>query len=96
MTWGEHPMAVELHPIVIWRCEAQALHRESQPIPLMKKQSISQKILHQAITGAKAVGPDAKPAKRENTFSQSRDTREDRGTRQAKTTLHPQSKPTGR
>ena len=32
------------------------------------------------------AAPAAKPAKRANTFSKSRDTREDRGTRQAKTT----------
>jgi hypothetical protein len=35
----------------------------------------------------------AKPAKRDNTFSQSRDTREDRGTRQMKTSHNAQSFP---
>jgi hypothetical protein len=40
-------------------------------------------------SGDPAVSPNAK--KRENTFSQSRDTREDRGTRQMKTTHNAQS-----
>jgi len=35
--------------------------------------------------------PAAKPKKRENTFSQSRDTRESRGTRQVKTSQAPQT-----
>lgn len=37
-----------------------------------------------------------KPARRENTFSKSRDIREDRGARQVKTSLPPQSLPHGR
>ena len=44
----------------------------------------------------KAATPAPKPPKRANTFSQSRDTREDRGTRQAKTTHSSQSVPHGR
>ncbi|MBK8001156.1 MAG: hypothetical protein IPK15_21205 [Verrucomicrobia bacterium] len=62
----------------------------------MKKHSASKKILHQASSGSKAVAPTPKPAKRENTFSQSRDNREDRATRQAKTVHHPQSLPSAR
>ena len=41
----------------------------------------------------KEATPSPKPPKRENSFSKSRDVREDRGTRQAKTTLHPQTSP---
>lgn len=37
-----------------------------------------------------------KPAKRDNIFSQSRDTREDRGTREMKTTQNARSFPRGR
>jgi len=37
-----------------------------------------------------------KPAKRDNIFSQSRDTREDRGTREMKTTQNAHSFPRGR
>ena len=40
--------------------------------------------------------PAPKPSKRDNTFSQSRDTREDRGARQMKTTHNPQTLPHGR
>ena len=48
------------------------------------------------VVNPKAATPTPKPAKRANTFSQSRDTREDRGTRQAKTTHNSQSLPHGR
>jgi len=43
----------------------------------------------------KATAPGSKPQKRENTFSQSRDTREDRGARQMKTSHNPQTFPHG-
>ncbi len=41
--------------------------------------------LHRLRPDPTPVDPVAKPAKRENTFSKSRDTREDRGARQMKT-----------
>ena len=44
----------------------------------------------------KKVAPSPKPLKRDNTFSKSRDTREDRGTRQAKTTHNSQTFSHGR
>jgi hypothetical protein len=44
--------------------------------------------------GAKAAAPKSK--KRENTFSKSRDTREDRGTREMKTSHNSQTMPHGR
>jgi hypothetical protein len=44
----------------------------------------------------KAATPSPKSKKRDNTFSQSRDTREDRGVRQMKTTHNPQTFPHGR
>jgi hypothetical protein len=40
--------------------------------------------------------PGAKPQKRDNVFSKSRDVREDRGERQMKTTRNAQSLPHGR
>ena len=46
--------------------------------------------------GAKAAAPKAKAEKRDNIFSKSRDTREDRGARQAKTSKNVQSLPHGR
>ena len=45
------------------------------------------------VVNRKAAALVPKPAKRENTFSKSRDIREDRGTRQAKTTPRPQTSP---
>jgi hypothetical protein len=42
---------------------------------------------------SKATSANSKPQKRENTFSKSRDTREDRGTRQMKTTHNAQTLP---
>jgi hypothetical protein len=43
-----------------------------------------------------AVAVKAKPKKRDNTFSKSRDTREDRGTREMKTSHDAQSFPHGK
>jgi hypothetical protein len=45
--------------------------------------------------GVKAVPPKAKAEKRDNIFSKSRDTREDRGERQMKTSNNVQSLPHG-
>ena len=52
----------------------------------MNKLTISQKALHEQLRKAKEANPAPKPPKRDNTFSQSRDIREDRATRQVKTT----------
>jgi hypothetical protein len=51
----------------------------------MNKPTISQKALNQLQRKAKEARLDPKPHKRDNTFSQSRDNREDRDTRQTKT-----------
>jgi hypothetical protein len=51
----------------------------------MNKPTVSQKALNQRQRKAKEANPDPKPKKRENTFSQSRDIREDRDMRQTKT-----------
>lgn len=59
------------------------------------KTPVFPRVVHKSRTPAKAVTPAA-PAKRENTFSKSRDTREDRGARQMKTTHNPQSLPHGK
>ena len=45
------------------------------------------------VVNRKEATPSPKPPKRDNTFSKSRDIREDRGTRQAKTTPRPQTSP---
>jgi hypothetical protein len=51
----------------------------------MNKLTVSQKALRERQRKAKETHPDPKPQKRDNTFSQSRDLREDRDTRQTKT-----------
>ena len=51
----------------------------------MNKPTISQKALHEKERKAKEALPPLKTRKRENAFSQSRDIREDRDTRQTKT-----------
>ena len=51
------------------------------------------KMPHQPLPFAKAIFSDAKPAKRDNTFSKSRDTREDRGARQMKSSHNAQTFP---
>jgi hypothetical protein len=59
----------------------------------MKKTRIFSKTLQQLRTISEEF--IAKPEKRGNTFSQSRDIREDRGERQMKTTHNPQTFPHG-
>jgi hypothetical protein len=54
------------------------------------------KTLHRLRPNPRAATPGSKPQKRENIFSKSRDTREDRGTRQAKTSHNAQTLPHGR
>jgi hypothetical protein len=49
------------------------------------------KTLHRLRPDLKAATPSPKFLKRDNTFSQSRDTREDRGSRQMKTTHNSQT-----
>jgi len=51
--------------------------------------------LHRVRQRPNEAGPAIKSKKRANTFSQSRDTREDRGARQAKTARNPQTLPHG-
>jgi hypothetical protein len=51
----------------------------------MNKPTVSQKALHEKERKAKESIPTPKPQKRVNIFSQSRDNREDRDTRQTKT-----------
>jgi hypothetical protein len=50
---------------------------------------------HRLRPNAVPVTPAVKAAKRENTFSKSRDTREDRGTREMKNTHNSQTMPHG-
>jgi hypothetical protein len=51
----------------------------------VNKPTVSQKALNQRKREADEANPVPKPNKRDNTFSQSRDIREDRDTRQTKT-----------
>lgn len=57
------------------------------PTTIMSKTPVFPKTLHQT----RPTPPTAKPQKRENTFSKSRDTREDRGTREMKTSHNDQT-----
>jgi hypothetical protein len=54
------------------------------------------KSLHEQRTNSSADTPEPKRKKRDNIFSKSRDTREDRGERQMKTSHNPQTFPHGR
>jgi hypothetical protein len=51
----------------------------------MNKPTVSQKALSERKRKTKETNPGPKPKKRDNTFSQSKDIREDRDTRQTKT-----------
>lgn len=57
----------------------------------MKKTPIYQSTPEQLKPHVESSTPTVKPPKRENTFSQSRDMHEDRGTRQMKTTHNTQT-----
>jgi hypothetical protein len=57
---------------------------------------VFQKTLHHVRTRGQEAAPNSKAPKRDNIFSKSRDTREDRGTRQAKTTHNSQTFPHGK
>ena len=59
----------------------------------MNKPTVSQKALKQQLRKANEATSSSKTKKRDDTFSQSRDTHEDRGTRQMKTTHKVQTFP---
>jgi hypothetical protein len=66
-------------------------HLKQIPITIMNKTPVFPKTLHEP----RPTPATTKPQKRENTFSKSRDTREDRGTREMKTTHNAQTLPHG-
>jgi hypothetical protein len=57
----------------------------------MNKTPVFPKALHRKRPDSETAAPNPKPTKRDNIFSKSRDTREDRGTREMKNTHNPQS-----
>ena len=57
---------------------------------------VFQTVIHKPGTIFKTAAPVPKAKKRDNTFSKSRDTREDRGARQMKTSHNSQTFPHGR
>jgi hypothetical protein len=59
-------------------------------------QPVFPKTPHRLRPDTKAVATTSKPKKRDNTFSKSRDTREDRGARKMKTSHNSQTLPHGR
>jgi hypothetical protein len=59
----------------------------------MSQTPVFQKTPHRLRSNHQAAMANPKPAKRDNTFSQSRDTHENRGTRQMKTSHNPQTMP---
>jgi hypothetical protein len=74
-------------------CESyESIHHQTPETPQLR---FSPKHLHRVRPSLKAVTANPKPQKRDNTFSKSRDTREDRGARQMKTAHSPQTFPHG-
>lgn len=65
-------------------------------VPELLKTPVFPKTLHHVRTRGEKATASPKPAKRDNTFSKSRDTREDRGERQMKTSQNPQTFTRGR
>ena len=62
----------------------------------MKKTAASKTAIYKPGANYQEPAPGDKPPKRDNIFSKSRDTREDRGARQMKTTRNPQTFTHGR
>lgn len=62
----------------------------------MNKNAASKKAVYTPGANYQVALPGHKPSKRKKVFSQSRDTREDRGSRQMKTSNNPQTLPHGR
>ena len=62
---------------------------------IMNKTPVFPKTLHGPRPNSEEAIPSPKSPKRDNIFSKSRDTREDRGTREMKTTHNPQTFPHG-
>jgi len=62
----------------------------------MNKTPVFPQTLHRLRSNLKESALNPKSHKRDNTFSQSRDTREDRGQREMKTTHNAQTFPHGR
>jgi hypothetical protein len=65
-------------------------------LPETPQSPVFPKTSHQLRPSLTAVTANPKRQKRDNTFSKSRDTREDRGARQMKTMHSPQTFPHGR
>jgi hypothetical protein len=63
---------------------------------IMNKTPVFPRTLHGRRPNSEDAITSPKPPKRDNFFSKSRDTREDRGTREMKTTHNPQTLPHGR
>jgi hypothetical protein len=68
--------------------EAPITQLAETPLP-----PVFQKTFHKLRSNPKAATSSRKSQKRDNTFSQSRDTREDRGSRQMKTSHNSQTFP---
>ena len=62
----------------------------------MNEPPVFPKVFHRARQNLKETAPGSNSRKREDIFSKSRDTREDRGRRQAKTSQNSQTLPHGR
>jgi hypothetical protein len=63
---------------------------------LNARETVSETVNNTPFSKSKEVTRGPKPKKQDHNFSQSRDVREDRGTRQIKNTVRPQSAPRGR
>jgi hypothetical protein len=61
----------------------------------MPQTPVFPKTMHRVRTRGGKAAPNPKPQKRDNIFSKSRDTREDRGEREMKTTHNAQTFPHG-
>jgi hypothetical protein len=66
------------------------------PFAAIVQTPVFPKTLHQFRPVPKAANPNPKPPKRDNIFSKSRDTREDRGSHQMKTSHNSQTFPHAR
>jgi hypothetical protein len=82
-----------MHKIQINQRKTKFMKAANTKLGAISPTPVFQKMHHRLRPNPKVTAPDLKPQKRDNIFSKSRDTHEDRGTREMKTSHNTQTFP---